>query len=135
MSQNKTRYTDASVEALLGERGTAQQQADARILIELMQALTQAPPRMWGPSIIGFGSYRYHHASGRSGEAPLTGFAIRGRELVIYLMTGYETKQALLSALGPHRCGKSCLYLKRLADIDLAVLEQLIRDSLAVAKP
>jgi hypothetical protein len=86
---------------------------------------------MWGPSIVGYGSYEYVYESGRTGEAPLVGFAIRGRELVVYLMMEGEARQALLSRLGKHKLGKSCLYLKQLADVDRAVLEQLVAGSVA----
>jgi hypothetical protein len=81
---------------------------------------------MWGPSIVGYGVYRYTYESGRSGEMPLVGFAIRGRELVVYLTAGSEAQRALLAELGPHRMGKSCLYVKRLADLDAGVLERLV---------
>lgn len=86
---------------------------------------------MWGPSIVGFGSYRYTYDSGRSGEAPLAGFAIRGRELVIYLAPDQDEQKSLLPRLGPHKMGKSCLYFKRLADLDRSVLEQLVTASVA----
>ena len=86
---------------------------------------------MWGPSIVGFGSYRYTYESGRTGEMPLAAFAIRGRELVVYLYAEGDKQKSLLSRLGKHkRCG-SCLYFKRLADLDKAVLEQLVTDSIA----
>jgi hypothetical protein len=85
---------------------------------------------MFGPSIVGFGSYRYTYESGRSGEAPLAGFAIRGRELVLYLAE-QDARKALLSKLGPHKMGKCCLYFKRLADLDKAVLEKLVAGSVA----
>jgi hypothetical protein len=86
---------------------------------------------MWGPSIVGFGSYRYTYESGHSGEAPLAGFAIRGRELVIYLVPEQDEQKSLLSKLGPHKMGKSCLYFKRLADLDRSVLEKLVVGSVA----
>lgn len=89
---------------------------------------------MWGPSIVGFGSYRYKYESGHGGEAPLAGFAIRGRELVIYLMPRQKEQKPLLSRLGPHKMTRSCLYFKRLADLDRAVLEKLIVSSVADVK-
>src|SRR5215470_16312125 len=125
MAENKTKPTNAGVENYIAVRGNEQQRADCRELIALLQKATKQPPRMWGPSIVGFGSYRYTYASGHSGEAPLAGFAIRGRELVIYLAEQDERK-ALLSKLGPHKIGKSCLYFKRLADLDRSVLEKLV---------
>lgn len=131
MAENKTKPTDASVEDYLAERGNDQQRTDCRELIALLTNATQQPPRMWGPSIVGFGSYRYTYQSGHSGEAPLAGFAIRGRELVVYLTADQKEQKALLSQLGPHKMGKSCLYFKRLADLDRAVLEKLVVGAVA----
>lgn len=131
MAENKTKPTDASVEDYIVARGSEQQRADCRELIALLEQATQQPPRMWGPSIVGFGSYRYTYESGRTGEAPLVGFAIRGRELVIYLVAGQDEQKSLLSKLGPHRMGKSCLYIKRLADLDRSTLEKLVAGSVA----
>ena len=131
MAENKTRFTDADVEEYIGARGSEQQRADCRDLMILLEKATQQPPRMWGPTIVGFGSYRYTYESGHSGEAPLAGFAIRGRDLVIYLVPEQDERKALLSRLGPHRMGKSCLYFKRLADLDRSVLEKLVSDSVA----
>ena len=111
MAKNKTNVTGASVDDYLTARGNEQQRSDCRQLIDLMVKATQQPPRMWGPSIVGFGSYRYTYESGRSGEAPLAGFAIRGRELVVYLSCEQDEQKSLLSWLGPHKMGKSCLYL------------------------
>src|SRR5690606_37254695 len=114
-----------SVEHYLAARGSEQQRADCRELIALMERVTGKPPRMWGPSIVGFGSYRHAYESGRSGEAPRAGFAIRGRELVVYLTCEPGEQRPLLAKLGPHRMGKACLYFKRLADLDGSVLEGL----------
>jgi hypothetical protein len=118
------------VEAHIAARASEQQAADCRELIALLGKITGQAARMWGPSIVGFGSYRYTYESGRTGEAPLAGFAIRGRELVVYLDCEAGT-QALLPALGKHRMGKSCLYFKQLSDLDASVLEQVIVDSIA----
>ena len=134
MAENKTRPTGASVDGYIAARGTEQQRADCRELIALLRKATRQPPRMWGPSIVGFGSYRYTYESGRTGESPLAGFAIRGRELVIYLVPNRDEQKALLSRLGPHKMGKSCLYFRRLADLDRPVLEQLIAVSIADVK-
>ena len=89
---------------------------------------------MWGPTIVGYGSYSYTYESGRTGEAPVAGFAIRGREIVLYLVTEGETQRLLLSRLGKHRLGKYCLYFKQLADLDHAVLEELVANSVADVK-
>jgi hypothetical protein len=130
MAENKTKFTGASVEDYIAARGSEQQRADCRELIALLKKVTRKPPKMWGPSIVGFGSYRYTYESGHSGEAPRAGFAIRGRELVIYL-DEHDKQGALLSKLGPHRMSKCCLYFKRLADLDRSVLEKLILGSVA----
>lgn len=134
MTQNKTSVTGSSVADYLASRGNAEQQADCRELIALCQKITGKPAKMWGPSIVGFGSYRYTYPSGHSGEAPLAGFAIRGRELVVYLSCEDETDRALLARLGPHKMGKSCLYFKRLTDLDRPVLEELIARSIAAVR-
>jgi hypothetical protein len=134
MADNKTKPTDASVEDYLASRANERQRADCEELIALLQKVTQQPPTMWGPSIVGFGVYRYTYPSGRTGEAPLVGFAIRGRELVLYLITEGDEQQSLLSRLGKHRMGKACLYFRQLADLDRSVLEQLVIGSVAESK-
>lgn len=134
MAENKTKPTDGSVEDYIASRGNEQQRADCRELITLFRRATGQPPKMWGPSIVGFGSYRYTYESGRTGEAPLTGFAIRGRELVLYVAPEQGQQQSLRSRLGPHRMGKSCLYFKRLADLDRSVLTELVTGSVATTR-
>ena len=130
MAENKTKATDQSVEAYLASRASDGQRADCQALMAMFARLTGQPPRMWGPSIVGHGVYRYTYESGRTGEAPLAGFAIRGRELVVYLDCEDGAKP-LLARLGKHRMGKSCLYFRQLADLDAQVLEQLVADSIA----
>ena len=134
MAENKTKPTDASVDAYIASRANAQQHADCRELMALFKKVTRQPPRMWGPSIVGHGSYRYTYESGRTGDAPLAGFAIRGRELVVYLVPEGREQQSLLSKLGKHKMGKSCLYFRRLSDLDPKVLEALIAGSVAEVK-
>jgi len=131
MAENKTKPTDASIEDYIASRASEQQRADCEELMVLLSSITQQPPKMWGPSIVGYGSYRYTYESGRTREAPLAGFAIRGRELVIYLLAEGERQRSLLSNLGKHKMGKSCLCFKRLADLDKSALEQLIAGSVA----
>lgn len=131
MAENKTKPTDASVADYIASRANAQQRTDCRQLMALLKKVTRHAPRMWGPSIVGYGSYRYTYESGRTGEAPLAGFAIRGRELVVYLAAEGEEQRALLSRLGKHRMGKVCLYFKRLADLDRSTLEKLLVGSIA----
>jgi hypothetical protein len=89
---------------------------------------------MWGPSIVGFGSYHYKYASGHEGDSALAAFAVRGRELVVYIMAGFEGRDDLLARLGKHKTGKVCVYIRRLADVDLQVLETLIAESAADTK-
>jgi hypothetical protein len=131
MAENKTQPTDASVDDYIASRASAQQQADCRELMALFTRVTRQTPRMWGPSIVGYGSYRYTYESGRTGEAFLAGFAIRGRELVVYVMPAGEKQRSLLSRLGKHKMGKACLYFRQLADLDKSVLEKLVVDSVA----
>ena len=134
MAENKTRPTDASVEDYIASRGNAQQRADCRELMVLFERVTGDSPKMWGPSIVGYGSYRYTYESGRTGEAPVAGFAIRGRELVVYLVPHTEEQKSLRATLGKHRMGHSCLYFKRLDDLDRSTLERLVVVSVAEVK-
>lgn len=131
MAENKTQPTTASVEAYLDSRANPQQRLDCVELMALLAKITEDEPTMWGPSIVGYGRYRYTYESGRSGEMPVVGFAIRGRELVLYVTAESEAQQALLAELGPHKMGKSCLYVNRLADLDVGVLEQIVANSVA----
>ena len=131
MAENKTKPTGASVEDYLASRANAEQRADCDALMALLRRVTGEDPVMWGPSIVGYGLYRYTYASGRSGEMPLVGFAIRGRELVVYVDAESEEQRALRRQLGPHKMGKSCLYFKRLADLDAGVLERIVANSVA----
>ena len=134
MAESKTKPTDASIDEYLASRASAAQLSDCKALIALLQRVTGQAPRMWGPSIVGFGSYRYPLASGKTGESCATGFAVRGKELVVYLVAESPDQASLLAKLGKHKFGKACLYFKRLADLDQKVLEQLVRGSLAVLK-
>ncbi len=130
-SAPKTLPTQVSVDHHIAARAMPAQLADCQALVALLQRLTGEPPAMWGPSIVGFGAYSYTHDSGRSGTMCRTGFAIRGRELVVYLVVEGDDQPALLARLGPHKMGNACLYIKRLADVDANVLEQLVAGSLA----
>ncbi|MBL8692820.1 MAG: DUF1801 domain-containing protein [Planctomycetes bacterium] len=134
MADNKTKPTNASVEDYIASRADAQQKADCKELITLFKKLTHHPPKMWGPSIVGHGICRYTYESGRSGEMPLAAFAIRGRQLVVYLDCENTEQRAMLSRLGKHKMGKSCLYFKRLGDLDKSVLEQLVIGSISSVK-
>lgn len=134
MAENKTKPTDASVDDYIASRASEQQHADCRKLMTLFTQVTRQPPKMWGPSIVGYGSYCYTYESGRTGEAPVAGFAIRGREIVIYLLAEGEAQRLLLSKLGKHKMGKVCLYFKRLSDLDYSMLEKLVTNSVAEVK-
>ena len=105
--------------------------ADAETLNELMTRVTGCEPRMWGPTIVGFGRYRYRYDSGREGDSMLTGFSPRKANLVVYTMPGYDDIDEQLQRLGKHKLGKSCLYINKLADVDLAVLEEIVADGVA----
>ena len=131
MAENKTKPNGASVEDYIDSRASEQQRADCQKLMALLRKLTRQAPKMWGPSVVGYGRYRYTYESGRTGEAPIAGFAIRGRELVMYLMADDDQQKGLLPKLGKHRMGKSCLYFKSLADLDVSVLEKLVAGSIA----
>ena len=133
MAENKTKANDASVDAYIASRANDHQATDCRALMAMFNRLTRQPPKMWGPSIVGYGSYRYTYASGRTGDAPLAAFAIRGRDLVVYLNCEDSIK-SLLARLGKHKMSKSCLYFRELADLDVSVLEQLVANSIATVK-
>ncbi len=129
MANVKTRKTGASVTGFIAAIDDPRQRADAKKLARMMRAATGARAKMWGPSIVGFGSYHYKYASGREGDWMLVGFSPRKQNLSVYIMPGFERFAALMKKLGKYKTGKSCLYIKRLEDVDEAVLEQLIRDS------
>lgn len=131
MAENKTKPTAAGVDDYIAARANEQQAADCRELSRLFEKITGHAAAMWGPSIVGFGTYTYTYESGRSGTAPLVGYAIRGRELVLYLLVESEAQQALLATLGKHKVGKACLYFKQLADLDMPALQQLAAGSVA----
>ena len=131
MAENKTKPTRASVKDYIASRANAQQAADCRELMALFKKITRHSPKMWGPSMVGYGSFRYTYESGRTGEMPLAAFAIRGRDLVVYLWPDAKGQRSLLTRLGKHRMCKSCLYFKQLADLDKSTLEKLVAGSIA----
>jgi hypothetical protein len=125
MAENKTRETGDDVGAFLAALPEPARREDAKALCALMARATGEPPRMWG-SIVGFGRYHYRYESGREGDTMVSGFAVRAKELVLYLGVGAGGFDELLAGLGKHRLGKGCLYVKALADVDAAVLERLV---------
>ena len=134
MTEAKTRQTDLSVDAYLDAIADVARRNDCRALIQLMSAATKCEPKLWGTGIVGFGTYHYTYASGHEGDACLTGFASRKGDITIYLMCGIDGQEALLAKLGKHKMGKACLYVRCLSDIELPVLEQLIRHSVVEVK-
>lgn len=131
MPENKTKPTDSDVEAHVAGIENEALRSDCQTLVKLMADWTKETPRMWGPSIIGFGSYHYKYESGREGDSCATGFAARRSEIAVYLVAEGANQAELLNRLGKHKMGKSCLYIKRLSQIDIGALEGLVKGSLA----
>ena len=129
MAANKTVETGASVREFVDRIDDPRKRREVRKIMQLMRAATGRRAKMWGASIIGFGRYEYTYASGRSGSMCLTGLSPRSREITVYIMPGFGDYGPLLERLGPHRLGKSCLYLKSLEGVDLDVLGALIERS------
>ena len=129
MAELKTRKSDADVEAFLDRIENDQRREDCRAVVELLADVTGEPPAMWGGSIIGFGSYHYRYASGREGDWMAAGVSPRKQSLTLYIMTGFPRHEALMKKLGRYTTGKSCLYIRKLADVDMAVLRELVRES------
>jgi len=125
MADNKTQATKASVASFVEALADQSRRGDAKALIKLMKKATGEQPKMWGPSIIGFGSYHYKYDSGREGDMPLIGFSPRKAATVLYGLIGSSDSKALLPKLGKHTTGKGCLYIKKLADVDQKVLEAM----------
>ena len=126
VAENKTKATTASVAAFIAAIPDDIRRADARALVKLMQAASGEKPKMWGPSIVGFGSQHYVYDSGREGDMPLVSFSPRKAATVIYSALSGNGAPVLLARLGKHTTGKGCLYIKRLADVDVGVLQQLV---------
>src|ERR1022692_297528 len=134
MAENKTKPTKQSVAEFIDALTDETRRADAKALLKLMQSATSEKPQMWGPSIIGFGSYHYTYESGREGDMPLAGFSPRKAATVLYGVTGFSDAEALLAKLGKYSTGKGCLYIKKLADVDHKVLESLAVKSVAARR-
>jgi hypothetical protein len=126
MAELKTLPNDGSVKDFLNLIKDERKRKDSFELLHLMRETTGVEPQMWGTSIIGFGSYHYRYASGREGDAPLIGFSPRKRDLSLYITPGFEQLEPLLARLGKHHVGKACLYIKKLEDVDLDVLRELV---------
>ncbi len=134
MAENKTKPTKVSVTAFINAITDPARRADAKALVKLMQNASAEKPKMWGPSIIGFGSCHYKYESGREGDMPLIGFSPRKAASVLYGAIGSADAGALLGKLGKHATGKGCLYIKKLADVDQQVLETMMVKSLAAKR-
>lgn len=130
VSQNKTQQTDASVEKFLKSVKDAQRQKDAFVVMELMKKVTKAEPKMWGTAIVGFGKCHMKYDSGRDVDTPIIGFSPRKQNLVLYMMSGYSQFKELMESLGKHKIGKACLYINKIEDIDMKVLEKLMKESI-----
>lgn len=130
----KTRLNDASVTEFLNSVEDEQKRKDSFEIAKMMKQVTKAEPKMWGTSIVGFGSYHYKGASGREGDWMLIGFSPRKQNLTLYIMPGFERYPELMNKLGKHTTGKSCLYIKRLSDVDKDILRELMAESVKVMK-
>lgn len=134
MAKTKTKPTKVSVKSFLDKAAGEKRREDCETLVKLMKKITRTEPYMWGPSIVGFGSYHYQYDSGHEGDAPLAGFSPRTGSLVIYVLMDFEGQPELMTRLGKHTRGKVCLYVKSLSDVDIKVLEELIKRSVSRAK-
>ena len=134
MADNKTKPTRLSVTAFINALTDRTRRADAKALVELMQRAAGEKPKMWGPSIIGFGSYHYTYDSGREGDMPIVGFAPRKAATVLYGLLGSKGSETLLEKLGKHSTGKGCLYIKKLTDVDQEVLAAMVAKSVAATR-
>ena len=130
----KTKVNDASVTDFLRSVADEQKRKDSFEILKIMKQITKEEPKMWGSSIVGFGSYHYKYESGREGDSPIMGFSPRKQNLTLYLMRGLNSHADLLKKLGKHKTSVGCLYIKKLSDIDVDVLKELISDSLKAIK-
>lgn len=129
MSDVKTKVNDASVEDFLHAIEHPVKRADSLVLLQLMTDITGVAPKMWGESIVGFDTYHYVYASGREGDWPLVGFSPRKQNISLYIMPGFNNFGPLLEKLGKHKTSKACLYINKLADVDIEILKKLIEQS------
>lgn len=135
MAEAKTQPTTEDPAAFLDRIEDPQRRADCHAVLAMMRKAAGAPAVMWGPAIVGFGRYRMTYADGRTGDWPIIGFSPRKNELTLYLSSDYEGHAGLMARLGKHKASKACLYLKRLSDVDVAVLDTLIRKTVETMAP
>jgi len=134
VAELKTKETKESVKAFLNKIPEEQRREDCFAVARIMEEITGDKPKMWGPSIVGFGKYHYKGASGREGDWMIVGFSPRKQNLTLYLMSGLDKYEALMKKLGKHSATGSCLYIKRLSDVDVPTLKKLIRESVRFMK-
>ena len=134
MAEIQTKVNDVSIEDFLNKVEDEQKRKDSLELIKMMQQATKEKPKMWGPAIIGFGSYHYKYESGREGDMPLIAFSPRKQNLTLYVGLGNDSENPLLEKLGKHTTGKGCLYIKKLTDVDRKILQELIDQSFKKAQ-
>ncbi|MGH9929618.1 MAG: DUF1801 domain-containing protein [Pyrinomonadaceae bacterium] len=135
MAEPKTRETTESVSSFLDRIADKGRREDCLVVLDIMRAVTKEEPKMWGSSIVGFGRYRYKYKSGREGEWMITGFSPRKSDLTFYILGGFDKFSDLMKSLGKYKTGKSCLYIKRLADVDVDVLRKLVTKSVKLMAP
>lgn len=135
MAEMRTKQTDADVDAFLAAIADPRRRQDCATLLELMRIATGSEPRMWGASIVGFGTHHYRYESGREGDICVLGFSPRKSALTLYLSGGLEPQQARLGRLGKHKTGKGCLYIRSLQEVDLGVLSELLNDAATRRRP
>lgn len=134
MAENKTRITETSVESYLSTISNDVRREDCEVLAKLITSATKEQPKMWGTSIVGFGSYHYKYESGREGDSCTIGFSSRKGDISLYLLADFPERVELLAKLGKHKTGKGCVYVSRLSDVDLRVLEKLVTGSYAESR-
>ena len=134
MAELKTKVNEASVNKFLNSVADKQKREDSYVILELMKKITKCEPKMWGSSIVGFGSYHYKYESGREGDICLIGFSPRKQNLTLYIMSGFSKYANLMKKLGKYKTGKACLYINKLDDIDIKVLKELINESVKTLK-
>ncbi|WP_149242134.1 DUF1801 domain-containing protein [Dyadobacter sp. 32] len=134
MAKNKTAETEVIVDDFIASVPDEKKRADSKRITEIMTEVTGFQPKMWGPSIVGFGSYHYRYESGHEGDAPLVGFSPRKDTISLYLASDFEKKESLLEKLGKHKAAKACIYIKKLDDVDLSVFKEMIALSVTYLK-
>jgi len=134
MAELKTKVNKASVNEFLNAIEDDAVRKDCKEIAKIMKEVTKETPKMWGTSIVGYGSYHYKYASGREGDWFISGFSPRKHTITLYIMSGFDRYNKLLKKLGKHATGKSCLYIKRLADVDQKILKELIKESVKIMK-